>query len=351
MTIKHYNQKYPLDSYYQHVEYYGRSKICFITDDLNIVSEKVNKGWSFCKTNKGFYLEAPEQWIVDISEPAKITYFTNNPINNYAYFLYIKSKTTKELVEIIETVSNSKNEFFVSKGKSLETEVRIIIGDKKEGKKIASDLYSYFLQDPKYNKFIKQSKKFLVKTRSLDIEKNQKISDYPYKINKFFLEIKDLYSMINLEKRPLYSHDFIPGLNTQIESLFKSADYFVFVPWGCFKYIGNFITEKTVDKIILWELHMSQYKTHQHKFRFHDLHHKNVVILDKSYTGGTLNKIAALIKEKGGIPIKVALFPKSRNAVKNSDYTVFIDKIIPSESINTSNEKWYSKLYKQILKV
>jgi phosphoribosylpyrophosphate synthetase len=55
---------------------------------------------------------------------------------------------------------------------------------------------------------------------------------------------------------------------------------------------------------------MSCYNNHQHRFKGRDLRGKTVVLLDKCYTGGTLNKMANLVKKEGGRPIKVALFLK-----------------------------------------
>lgn len=350
MAIKKYIKGAPLSDYYQVVDFYGRSKVCFFTDDLEIVSKKVIKGWSFIKTANGFYLEAPEVWLVDIVEPTRVTYFSNNPVNNYAYFLYLKNKSPKALISLLKFLcKNDCLEIFLSKGIALDAEIRAILDDKKVGTKLTLDLYANFLQDKNYKKFLEKSRELLGNVRFLKIERNKSILNYPDKIKGLFLEIKEYYSLINLGNKDLYSHDFVEGLNVQIENMFGFADVFIFVPWGCFKYMGNFITERTVEKVMLWELHMSYYNDHQHKFKNQNLKGKTVLLLDKSYTGGTLNKIANLVKKEGGKPIKVALFPKSRTGIKNSDYIVFLDRILKSKDVDISSDKWYDLLYKKIL--
>ncbi len=349
MDIKSYVEGSPLSDYYQKVNCFGRTKIRFLTNNLKFASEKARKGWFLDKTPEGFYLEAPEVWLIEISEPTKVTFFSNNPVDNYAYFLYLKNKKPEELISLLKSINDV--DIFLSQGNAIDTEIRIILDDRKEGQRLRIGLYSKFLQDVNYKKFIEKSRGIIGETRSMKIERNKKISDYSPKIRRFFYKIKENYSFVNLENRALYSSDFISGLNTQIESLFNFADLFVFIPWGCFKYIGNFITEKTVNKVMLWEFHMSDFRDHQHRFNSQNLKNKQVILLDKSYTGGTLDRAAEAIKKEGGNPIKVALFPKSKMAVKKADYIVFLDKVLKASEVDVSSPRWYDVLYKKVLSI
>lgn len=348
MDLKTYNPKLPVASYYKKIPCFGRTKVMYLTNNLVTVAEKVAKGWSFSRIKNGFYLQAPELWLVDISEPAKIYYYSNSAINNYAYFLYLKSKTDEELISLIKKLLNDGQEVFMSEGESLELEVRVILEDKSTSGNLMFDLYSEFLQSKEYKKYFKEAGKLINKSKSIKIQKNRDIIDYSPKVSKLFLEITKYYSLINLGKRDLFSYDFIPELEPQVELTFGDADIFIFVPWGCFKYIGNFISEKTVDKVMLWETHLFKYEVHEHKFRKKSLRDKKVIIFDKGYTGGTLNKMAGLVVAKGGIPIKVAIFPKSRLAIKNSDYIFFGDKLIKSSEVDISQPDYYKTLYKRV---
>lgn len=325
---------------------FGRTKVCFVTNDLKVVADKVAKGWIFIKTVKGFYVQAPEIWLVDIAEPSKICYYSNSIINNYAYFLYLKGLSKIELLKIIKNLLGDGQDVFLSHGPSLEVEIRIILENKNNGGNLMFDLYSHFLQSRSYDRYLKEAKKIVSKDRAIKIQRDKDISDYSPKVSKFFSEIIKYYSLINLGKRDLYSRDFIERLQQQTDKHFSDADIFIFIPWGCFKYIGNFISDKTVDRVMLWETHLLKYETHEHKFGKLSLKNKKVVIFDKGYTGGTLNKMAKMVKEHGGRPIKVAVFPKSRLAIKNSDYIFFIDKLIKSSDINISNKNYYVDLYK-----
>ena len=348
MDLKTYKPKLPASYYYKKISCFGRTKVGYTTNNLITVAEKVAKGWSFSRIKNGFYLLAPEVWLVDISEPAKIYYYSNSAVNNYAYFLYLKNKTDEELISLVKKLLNDGQEVFVSKGDSLEIEVRVILEDKSTSGNLMFDLYSEFLQSKEYKKYFKEAGKVINCDRSIKIQKNRDIADYSPKVAKLFSEIIKYYSLINIGKRDLFSHDFIPALEPQVESFFGDADVFIFVPWGCFKYIGNFISEKTVDKVMLWETHLFKYEVHEHKFRKQSLKGKKVIIFDKGYTGGTLNKMAGLVAAKGGIPVKVAIFPKSRMAIKNSDYIFFGDKLIKSSDIDISKPDYYAALCKKI---
>lgn len=348
MEIKTYDPKRPISYYYRNIKCFGRTKVCFITNDLVVVADKVSKGWTFSRIDDGFFLQAPEVWLVDISEPAKISYYSNSIVNNYAYFLYLKSKKDSELIALIKNLLGDSQEIFLSKGDSQEVEIRVILENKNSSSNLMFDLYSEFLQSKEYKKYLRESEKIVKKNKVINIQRDKEVGDYPPKVAKFFSEVIKYYSFINLGRRDLYSRDFVPAIEKQVEEHFGDADLFVFIPWGCFKYIANFVSDKTIDKVMLWETHLLKYETHEHQFRKRDLKNKKVIIFDKGYTGGTLNKMAKLIRKQGGEPVRVAIFPKSRLAIKNSDFVFFVDKLFESSKINIADPEYYSSLYKEI---
>jgi len=146
MEIKKYNHKLPIRSYYQKIDCFGRTKVCFITNDLKTVADKVSQGWAYTKIKKGFWLQAPELWLADISEPTKVFYYSDSLINNFAYFLYLKSKTSKQLIKLVKKNLSDNQEVFVSEGPSLETEVRIILENKNTAGNLMFDLYMFAWQ-------------------------------------------------------------------------------------------------------------------------------------------------------------------------------------------------------------
>jgi hypothetical protein len=348
MKIKKFKPDLPTSAYYQKIKYFGRTAICFLTNDLKVVAEKVYQGWGFHKIKDGFWLQAPELGLIDLSDPVKMHFYSDSPINVLAYFLYLKNKSDKELIALVKRLLGDGQEIFLSKGEALDVKIIIILEKKVTADNLLHDLYSEFLQSSDYNKYLKKSREIIKNNRLIKVQKNKKINDYSPKVSKFFSEVIESYSLVNYRSREIYNNFFIPGLESQINQLFDDADVFIFIPWGCFKYIGYFISDKMVDKIMLWETHLLEYNNHENIFRERSLKNKKVVIFDNGYTGGTLNKMAKKVKARGGKPIRVVVFPKSRLAIKRSDYAFFIDRLIKSSEIDISRADYYNKLYKKI---
>ncbi len=351
MSIKKFNPKLNLKDYLDEGDY-RRTQIRIVTENLNLITDKIASGWSFFVHKKGFLLIAPEKWIVDLSEPFKAAFFTSNANVNLAYFYFIKDQVDKKALKnkIYEILHNQSLEVFLSEGVALQTEVRIILNNKNLGEIISSLLFASFFEAPDYKNYINKANQFLGETRMLRVERCKKINEYPKKIRNLFLQIRDNYSLINISKRDIFSYDYVPGIDRQILNEFKDADAFIFIPWGCFKYLGSFLTEEIVDRTMFWEIHFTEYNLNNHKFRSLNLKGKKVVILDKSYTGVTIDKLANLVKKEGGFPIKVALFPKSNLAVQKADYIVFLDKLIKASEIDSSDPNWFFNLYKEVLR-
>lgn len=73
------------------------------------------------------------------------------------------------------------------------------------------------------------------------------------------------------------------------------------------------------------------------------------LIIDKSYTGGTLKKAANSIREKYGYTIEVktlALFPKSFSAFMSADYVVYAGKLfnVRACASRLDRERWHLQL-------
>ena len=124
---------------------------------------------------------------------------------------------------------------------------------------------------------------------------------------------------------------------------------YLFIPWGCFSYISSFINADNISKVMFWEAHSGKDRSHKNRYLAKDLKGKKVLIIDNSYSGSTLNQMSKIVKKEGGIPIRLALFPKSRFSVENSEYILFIDEILESSSIDLSKKDWLKDTYKKIL--
>jgi len=59
--------------------------------------------------------------------------------------------------------------------------------------------------------------------------------------------------------------------------------------------------------------------------------------------------MADLVRNVGGIPVRFGLFPKSRCAVKGSEYVLFLDRVLESDGMNLGDENWPIRYYKEVL--
>jgi hypothetical protein len=56
-----------------------------------------------------------------------------------------------------------------------------------------------------------------------------------------------------------------------------------------------------------------------------------------------------MIVDEGGMPTRLALFPKSMLAIKNCELSLILNKVIEASTISTENPDWAINLYKRVL--
>jgi hypothetical protein len=96
-------------------------------------------------------------------------------------------------------------------------------------------------------------------------------------------------------------------------------------------------------------IELEPHQTRTSKVLSRDLEEKRCLIIDRSYTGKTLTHMAEIVRNIGGYPIRLGLFPKSRFAVAGSEYTLFLDKVLESSNMDLEGGEWPIKYYKEIL--
>ncbi|MPM46411.1 hypothetical protein SDC9_93111 [bioreactor metagenome] len=200
-----------------------------------------------------------------------------------------------------------------------------------------------------FKSYLKASKLYLNKTRDIPtstINKNNIDTSCLNLIEKLELLNQSIVSHnMNSNKKEI-NLNVIKNICTKL----PKNDVLIFIPTGCYQYITSFINKQTYDKIMLWEIHNNKDASHSCKYLTKNIKGKKCLIIDKSYTGKTLDMMEKNIIKNNGYPIKLALFPKSMEAIKRSDYIVFLDKIYKSQSIKEEGD-WMNKLYKKTLSV
>jgi hypothetical protein len=153
---------------------------------------------------------------------------------------------------------------------------------------------------------------------------------------------------------PLYSvQEGIYG--TVWDKLQRLGDSYIFVAHGAVPFMVGFYLRTKDERIILTEEHLTldPYKN----FRRHPLdenillslsegEYRHPLIIDKAYTGKTLKAL----KEKFPDSLALALSPKTRLAIKNSDYFVFNNELFAKSDVDLYYDNWHLRLLEKSLK-
>jgi len=313
-----------------------REELTCCTDELFIAKKFINLGWLKKRVLSKIILLSPEIQLVDLSNPIKSDYFSKNKKEGFkkllALFLTIKYfESSGELNKIINNFY--KETFFVLGGDTLELEVRVALFKKDDSlrKKIIKNIenskkYKEILEDLRY--------RLGEKERKLDIFCK------PIKKTNKFEQIIDLYKS-TMDK----DFDF-PDNVYGFGKFLPEADYYLIIPHSGFKFIDEISQKIGIDRVLIYEKHFS--KDGDFWVIKRNLNKKNVFIFDVSYSGKTMSWVADIVKEEGGNPFKIAVWPKSWMAVNGAEYIMFLDRIINRENINLGDKNWALNLYYKI---
>jgi hypothetical protein len=273
-----------------------REEVSFQTFDLEIVYNKKVQGWVFKTIKEGFIIRAPEVWLVDLSDPYKITYYNKVEIN-LAYYLFLKDLIANDglndfIKSILKNNSIENFDFYILKGQSLGSEIRIS----------GSDLRIHLLKDlifetatslMVWNKYLDKAVSFLENFRQVNIKKIS-LSQMNEKIQDFYNRLMEIYLPFNVFNKDVFNTLFIKDLFKDIPDF----DVYIFIPWGCFRYILSYATTGDFDRVMFWEYHADRDKLHMNHYMTKDLNKKRVLIIDNSYSGKTLSRVSKMVKIK-----------------------------------------------------
>jgi len=327
---------------------HGRTGAFMTTNDYDVVGEKVRLGWSFEFTQNGFWLRAPDLSLVDITEPFRI-YQMGESVDNLSCFRYLKDlQRACGLPDLINGVifkggdRYSDFDYYISEGEVLEGEIRIGASDSRV-RDLKADILSSIVQTKEWTRYLFQAHDFLGRTRRIPI--------YDRRLEHFDKESADFIKYINGLDPNLRGSDQPLGMETLegvVEQL-PDFDVMIFVPTGCYRYMTSFLRQDIVDRIMLWEIHIDPNEIRTYRLMNKNLQNKRCLIIDKSYTGKTLARMADLVRDNGGVPVRLGLFPKSKHAIRGSEYVLFLDRILGSADMDLSGEDWPIRYYKEVL--
>lgn len=296
-------------------------------------------GWKKKKILSGIVFMAPEVWLFDLSDPFKVMENGGVRDNLALYRTFENFCVNFQIKPVIDKILSQKKfaglDVFVLKGQSLETEVRLVGTDNR-----IHNFKKIFIN------FLKSSEGFAGEINKIESVYGKKYRPL-HKIKKPLTtsSIKKYHSIIDYYK--FIDKDFeFPDNIYGIFKLIPDIDYIVLVPQSGFKFLDEISKKFGFKKISFFERHFSR-EGNFWLFK-KDFRNKRVLIIDVSYSGETLNSLAETIHREGGTPLKMAVWPKSRLGVSNSEYIVFLDKVIKMEGVLLEGNEPLVKLYEKI---
>ena len=304
----------------------------------------IKKIWSEVHNRHAYYDEngnrLPEICIVDLANiQQELSHFDIEEI--IRIWQWIKDN-------IGDLIKSEVEEFFLVSRKYVDIEIRLVSKELSSLEKFRKKILDEAIKKLGITKKTNYKNNVLIEQ---DINKEQ----FKIILAKFQKDYENYGPKKEHEdKFVLYSCNSIT-VGSVWKEIEKLGESFVFVAHSGVPYLLGFYQTTNNKNIFLTEFHLNgdPYKTYRknpldNKFIssiYQNSELKSPVIIDRSYTGGTLIKL----KNKFPNAKTVALFPKTINSVKSSDYFVFNNKLFAKEDVNLLDEDWYLSLLRKSL--
>jgi len=151
-------------------ETHQRKEISFRTYNLEILSARYNQGWSFKKIKEGFLIRAPEEWLVDLTDPYKILFY-EDAVVNLACYDFLKDLIAKDnfdrfVKNVIKKYHLKGFEIQLLQGPGIESEIRVA-GSDNRAIQLRELLFSEVENNDLWQHFLNKAKGYLGSVRKM----------------------------------------------------------------------------------------------------------------------------------------------------------------------------------------
>lgn len=324
---------------------YVKSGVVYYTDNLDELYFLKNKGWKYSACSKGFRVNPPACVICDISDCNKI-YEYQNVTFNLAYYLFlknlIKNSKLKNFIDFIISKNFIKYKNFkyhILCSPIVETEIKIEGSDKRIFD-LKIDLCIGFIQSKNYSEIFNYALEKLNGYKILN-KKTFNVNSFSKNFQSFYNDLTDKTSLVKNGFKPL--KNFYEIDIKLLEHL--HYDILLFMPSGCYKFLQLFVNENNYEKVMFWDFHLDKMKNTTYKLYDKIMFNKKVLIIDSIYSGKTLEIAKRYVKNLGGTPITLGIFPKSKYAIKPLDYVLIINKVYKVSDLPLNSDTFFENIY------
>lgn len=320
---------------------HSKQEIVYSTNNSEEILDLVQSGWRLFPGAKKWVLKAPEATVCDLSEIDKNP--SKEPNEILAFYRTLTEANFTKLITGFKHSYAIEDEIVPISGTSLETEKRIASSNKK----------AFTIYRKNFFNFVKDTSMFQKESETLEgtLKKREyKIRFKPLKdccslSNLFIKDVKELYTSFRKDIMETIGQDRIPyGIWKQLD-----FDVIIFVPVAGLKYAAGYIEDiKDDKKIMLWEYHTgTDLNKELISFR-KNLKGKKVAVVDRAYTGNTINYLKKEVEKLGGNCTPIVLFPKSKTAIECSDQVLFVDTFVSKKKLHI-NSNWAENLFIDVI--
>jgi len=263
--------------------FHEKRNVCITSNDIDVIREKLWRGWKHYPGINKWILQAPEITLSDLSEPY------NNPVlNTKGIYVYHYVLQRIDLEKEIEGIIKDNDKFdglsiVMLSGKYNNVEHRIAVSDLR-GKKIPYLLYERV--KTKYEEEFKDvidsldEQKLNALERELDIKRIE-AERGSVQTQSIYNLLIGLYTRLGIDLDTREHGWIISGIWDAV----PAADVYIFVPKSGIKFGLGFIEDRqTIDNIMFWEYHIGMDMMKDVIFLKKELERKEVLIIDKSYS-------------------------------------------------------------------
>jgi len=313
---------------------HNKQNIVKISDDPVEIADLLDAGWDIYPGRSMYILQAPEVVLCDLSE------IHVNPTTDLANILTLyRLLNSVDLNSVLEDALKRTgfDDLHVKRinGDSLALEVRIAGSDTRV-QELPGLVYEFLANTDDWSRLLAQVKEE-VSNRQVNV---RVLKDLGQGARKIYSQVSSVYKRLDVRDvpKPLAVTGFWKKLPNEY-------DYYLFILKSGLKYALGFIEDDgDPNKLLLHEKHMGLSPEKELRVIDADIRGKRVAILDRSYSSNTINWIYTHLLDCCH-PERVALFPKSRYAIGNSDYCLLLDTFYQSSLIPVGGPNWQERLF------
>ena len=319
--------------------HYNRTVNGIKLDNVQDLNRAIQNGCGLQEVN--YILRYPEVMLCDLSNPEFPLNLCDNDTIVDCYNL-INLKLDKSL---------ENTNFTRIFGDNLKAEIAINGPSKEE----LIDFKEKFLSEI-YRKLGIYSKVYLDLFNSKGLHPIRNIDSISLEAQREYTNLIDKYK--EYIKPEAYSNIKLFNINNVYQNhmvwadIQKMSDFKLFILTAGLPLALGYVNSTQDCNIFFTEVHRQNDPYQLYRKELFDFIHPSlnqtgkVAIIDKMYTGGSINQVADSLNVLDGISVvKVGLFPKAYDSLKTVDYVVYGGRLIDSQHLitNCTEEDWHIK--------